>query len=131
MRRQAKQRSALTRNSPLRSESGVSIAEVLIALVIFSTALLGVVGTAARVCGIMNSSHVRLRAGSIAQQQIEELLTQPYIEVKSGTATRRGVDLRWTVAETIWAKEVLLVYKYNVPGHLRADTLTFARIRRI
>lgn len=128
---QANQRSAVRRRSPLRSESGVSIAEVLIALVIFSTALLGVVGTAARVGGIVNSSHVRLRAGSVAQQQIEELLTQPYTQVKAGSATRRGVDLRWTVAETTWAKEVLLVYEYTIPGHVRADTLTFARIRRI
>lgn len=131
MWRQAKQSPDLMRNSPLGSESGVSIAELLIALVIFSTALLGVVGTAARVGGIMNSSHVQLRAGSIAQQQIEELLTQPYLEVKTGSATRRGVNLSWTVAETTWAKEILLVYRYSVPGHVRADTLTCARIRRI
>ncbi len=128
---QANQRSAGRRRSPLRSESGVSIVEVLIALVIFATALLGVVGTAARVGGIVNSSHVRLRAGSVAQQQIEELLTRPYIEVKAGSVTRRGVDLRWTVAETTWAKEVMLVYKYTTPGRVRADTLSFARIRRI
>ena len=59
------------RSFRLRSDSGVGVAEVLIALVIFSTALLGIVGTAARVGGMVNASHVRLEAGVLARQQVE------------------------------------------------------------
>ncbi len=129
MTRKAPRTAQGKRPRPLRSDSGVTIAEVLIALVIFSTALLGVVGTAARVGGIVNSSHVRLRASSIARQQVEELMTEPYAAVINGSAVRRGVDLRWTVAETSWSKEILLVYRYNLPNRMREDTLTCARLR--
>ena len=101
----------------------------LIALVIFSTALLGVVGTAAGVGGFVNASHVRLQAGAIAREQIEELLTAPYDSLKTGTVTREGVRITWTVQENDRAKEMLVVYRYNVPSEVREDTLTAALIK--
>ncbi|UCF19354.1 MAG: hypothetical protein JSU87_15715 [Gemmatimonadota bacterium] len=108
------------------SDFGVGLSELLVALVIFSTALLGIVGTAARVGGIVNSSHVRLRAGAVAQQQIEELLTQPYDAVQNGAVVRDNVQLQWTVKETARAKQVVLAYRYELPGGTRSDTLTVA-----
>ena len=117
------------RNLPLRPAAGVGVTEALISLVIFSTALLGIVGTAARVGGIVNSSHVRLRAGAVAQQQIEELLTVPFDSVKNGAAVRDEVKLEWIVKESASAKQVVLVYSYDMPGRSRSDTLTAAVLK--
>ena len=112
-----------------RGQSGVSVTEVLIALVIFSSAILGIVGTAARVGNIMNSSHVRLGAASVAGQQVETLLSAPYDSLVNGSAAAGGVALEWTVAETSSAKQILLVYRYDLPHGAREDTLSAASLK--
>jgi Tfp pilus assembly protein PilV len=112
-----------------RDDSGVGITEVLIALVIFSGAILGIVGTAARVGGIMSSSQLRLKAANEAAHQVEELLTMPYDSVASGTIKREGIEVRWTVTETSVAKEVALVYGYDLPSGTQEDTLSAAVLK--
>ena len=113
----------------LRSQSGLGLTETLISLVIFSTAMLGIVGTSARVGMTVNSSHVRLSALSVARQQLEEMMAEDYSLVVGGTATRDGVDLRWTVQESASGKDIVMVYRYTVPGAVRRDTLA-AGLRR-
>lgn len=104
--------------------------EALIALVIFSTALLGIVGTSARVGASLNSSHVRLRALAAARHQVEELLSTDYDKLASGTAKDLGVEMAWTVSATSSAKEIVMVYEYAIPGGVRRDTLTTALLRQ-
>ncbi len=118
------------RRGPLRSESGVGVTEALIALVIFSTALLGIVGTSARVGASLNSSHVRLRALAIARHQVEELLSTDYDVLANGTAEDLGVEMAWTISASSSAKEIVLIYKYGIPGGVRRDTLTTALLRQ-
>jgi Tfp pilus assembly protein PilV len=110
-------------------QSGVGVTEVMIALVIFSTAILGIVGTAAHVGGIMNSSHVRLAAGSAARTQVEELLAMPYDSLANGTVDALGVHMGWTVAENGAGKEITLVYNYDLPSGARNDTLIAAMLK--
>jgi len=114
----------------LGREAGVGVTEVMIALVIFSTAILGIVGTAAHVGGIMNTSHVRMAAGSVARAQLEELLATPYDSLSSGTVDIDNVHMSWNVAPSSAAKEILLVYEYNLPSGARSDTLAAAMLRR-
>lgn len=116
--------------SRLRSNSGIGLTETLISLVIFSTAMLGIVGTSARVGQTVNSSHGRQRALSVARQQLEELMAEDYASVAGGTATRDGVQLRWAVQESNVAKGVVLVYRYDLPTGVRQDTLTASILRR-
>jgi len=120
---------ATRRRSLLLETIGVGMAELLVALVIFSTALLGIVGTAARVGGMVNSSHVRLHAGALARHQIEELMASPYDSVKNGSSVREAVQINWTVTNGKRAKEILLTYTYSVPGRARQDTLTAAVLK--
>jgi Tfp pilus assembly protein PilV len=112
-----------------RRDGGVGLTETLIALVIFSTAMLGIAGTAARVGALMNSAHVRLAAGSLVQQQVELLLSEPYDSVSSGTVEREGVSMQWTVVEGNRMKEILLVYRHEIPGGALEDTLNAALLR--
>lgn len=114
---------------PLRPDAGVGVTEVLISLVIFSTALLGIVGTSARVGASVNSSHVRLAALTVARHQVEELLSTEYDKVVAGNAAVDGVQMAWSVNASSSAKEIVLVYKYDLPGGVRSDTLTTAFLR--
>jgi Tfp pilus assembly protein PilV len=112
-----------------RPDSGIGLAEVLIALVIFSTAILGIVGTAARVGAIVNSSHVRLGATTLATRQLETLLSMPYDSVASGTVERGDVEISWAVTQTAVAKHIVLVYRYDLTSGVREDTLTAAVLK--
>ncbi len=113
----------------LGGQAGIGVTEVMIALVIFSTAILGIVGTAAHVGGIMNTSHVRLAAGSAARAQLEELLATPYDSLVNGTVDSQGLHMTWNVANSSVAKEILLVCEYDLPSGARSDTLAAAMLR--
>ena len=122
--------SAEGRSLPLRPDAGVGVTEVLISLVIFSTALLGIVGTSARVGASVNSSHVRLRALTVATHQVEQLLSTEYDKVVGGSVEEEGVQMAWSVTASSSGKEIVMVYRYDLPGRTRSDTLTTALLRQ-
>jgi Tfp pilus assembly protein PilV len=121
--------SADDRRPPLRPDAGFGVTEALISMVIFSTALLGIVGTSARVGASVNSSHVRLQAMTVARHQVEEVLSMEYDKVASGSVEEDGVQMAWTVTSSSSAKEIVMVYQYSLPGGVRSDTLTTALLR--
>ncbi|MGD8698592.1 MAG: hypothetical protein PVJ43_04840 [Gemmatimonadales bacterium] len=117
-------------NLPLRPDAGVGVTEALISLVIFSTALLGIVGTSARVGASVNSSHVRLRALTVATHHLEQVLSTEYDQVTAGSAQADGVQMAWNVTASSSGKEIVMVYRYSLPGGARTDTLTTALLRQ-
>lgn len=121
--------SAQGQSLPLRPDAGFGVTEALISMVIFSTALLGIVGTSARVGASVNSSHVRLRAMTIARHQVEQLLSTEYDKIAAGSAETDGVQMAWSVTASSSAKEIVMIYQYNLPGGVRSDTLTTASMR--
>lgn len=130
MRKQTKVRQFAGERPRLGSRSGFGLTETLLSLVIFSTAILGIVGTSARVGQTVNMSHGRQRVLSVARQQLEELMADGYDDVVAGTATRDGVQLQWGVQQSSVAKYVVLVYRYDLPTGARQDTLTAAILRQ-
>lgn len=128
--RRSRGNSTKSEHLPLRPDAGVGVTEVLITLVIFSTALLGIVGTSARVGASLNSSHVRLRALAIARHQVEQLLSTEYDKIAAGSAEEAGVQMAWNVTASSSAKEIVMVYEYSLPGGTRSDTLTTALLRQ-
>lgn len=109
-----------------RCTSGFGISEVLISVVVLTTAVLGIAATAARSGAILNKAHMRAGALAQARLEIEEILAQPYDSVEAGSAERGAVDIEWTVTNAQRMKELVLVYRYDVPGETRADTVTLA-----
>ncbi len=109
-----------------RGVSGFGLSEVLIAVVVLTTAVLGIAGTAARSGAILNRAHMRAAALAQARLQVEELLAQPYDSVDTGNCERGAVQMDWTVSDSQRMKEIVLVYRYDVPGEERVDTLTAA-----
>jgi len=114
----------------LGSEAGMGLAEVLISLLIFSAAILGMIGTSARVGLAVNGAHGRLAAEAVARQQAELLLAQPTSMSTTGTASRDGVTMAWTISESFGGRKVQLAYRYVLPSGVRTDTLTAATVRR-
>jgi Tfp pilus assembly protein PilV len=114
----------------LGSEAGMGLAEVLVSLLVFSVAILGIIGTSARVGLAVNGAHGRLAAEAVARQQAEMLLAQPTSMSTTGTASRDGVSMAWTISESFGGRRVQLDYRYVLPSGVRADTLTAATVRR-
>lgn len=112
-----------------RRDAGFGLPEVLTAVVILTTALLGIAATAGRVGSIVNGAHRGARALADARTQIEEILAQPYDSIADGSVTEHAVEMNWTVTDGSQTKEILFIYQYTVPGRVRTDTIT-AMVRR-
>ncbi len=108
----------------------MGLAEVLVSLLVFSVAILGMIGTSARVGLAVNGAHGRLAAQAVARQQAEMLLAQPTSMSTKGTASRDGVNMAWTISESLGGRKVELAYRYALPSGVRTDTLTAATVRR-
>lgn len=109
-----------------RPEAGFGLPEVLTAVVILTTALLGIAATAGRVGTIVNGAHRGARAQADVRAQLEEIIAQPYDSIANSSETTNGVQMTWTVTDGSQTKEVLLIYTYTVPGRVRTDTITAA-----
>jgi Tfp pilus assembly protein PilV len=110
----------------LGDEKGSGLAEVLIALVILSIAIVSLAGTAVRVGTTMNSVHMRLKAMEVAERQVERLHSTQYDLVTNGARTEDGVQMAWVVNTGDVSKRITLVYQYDTPRMARRDTLVAA-----
>ncbi len=110
----------------LREEGGTGLAETMVALVILSAALLAIAGTSVRVGSTMNGAQARIRAMTVAERQLERLLSTPYDQVLPGSRSEAGVQLTWSVIDGAVSKEVSLIYSYHLPRGVRVDTLSVA-----
>jgi Tfp pilus assembly protein PilV len=109
----------------------MGLSEVLVSLLVFSFAILGIVATSARVGMTVNGAHSRLAANAVARQQIETILARPAAAMsKDGVVTRDGVSMKWTISNSIAGRKVQLMYHYVLPTGARTDTLTAATVRR-
>lgn len=119
----------MSKNADRNSSAGFGIPEALISLVILTTAVLGIAASATRSGALLNSAHSRSAAMSAARVQMEALLALPYDSLRNGSLQREHAQLSWTVTDHLRMKEIVLEYRYAVPGHLRVDTLTGAARR--
>lgn len=115
--------------APARNSAGLSLTETMIALALFAVGALPIAGSSVELGAMVTSAHIRTHAMAIAEQQVEEMLGQPYDQLVSGTASESGVDLEWTVTEALLSKRVVLTYRYNLRDRVLEDSLTAARLR--
>ncbi len=80
--------------------AGFTIAEVLVALVLFAVALLGVAGSSALAVRVTGSALRERRAVQRAADRIASLRAQGCASARSGTATDSplALDERWTTS---------------------------------
>ncbi len=79
------------------SESGVSLVEPLVAMVVLSLSLLGSAGKFAAAQDGISGGAKSLEAMALAESRMERLRALPYCSLLSGNQTIDGIVLTWTV----------------------------------
>lgn len=79
------------------SESGVSLVEPLVAMVVLSLSLLGSVGMFAAAQDGISGGAKSLEAMALVESRMERLRALPYRSLVSGNQTINGIVLTWTV----------------------------------
>lgn len=87
----------MRRRSRVLTESGLSLVEPLVAMVVISFSLLGSVGMFAAAQDGISGSAKSLEAMALAESQMERLRALPYGSLLSGNQTVNGIVLTWTV----------------------------------
>jgi prepilin-type N-terminal cleavage/methylation domain-containing protein len=75
-----------------------TLLEVLVALVILATGLLGLSANAALVWRLVGDGSRLTIAATLATARFEQIRALPCASSSSGTAITRGIEERWTVA---------------------------------
>jgi type IV pilus modification protein PilV len=92
--------------SPLRARQGFTLAELLVALMVFSVGALAMVATSANVMTLITSSKNRAVAAAVAASRFERMRSQPCSAHQSDSASTRGVNEAWSVVKLAKADDV-------------------------
>lgn len=111
------------------TRAGIGTIEAMLALVILTSALLGLAASALHADNIIKAAHRRTAAADLARVQIEQLLAEPYDSLKTGGAVTDRVNMNWTIIDRQRTKEIVFVYQYDLRGRTRVVTITAAMSR--
>jgi type IV pilus assembly protein PilV len=105
-----------------RARRGVSIIEVLIACVLLTVGVLGIVGASMGISRQTGSSRGQVIAAGMAQARLDSLASLPCTALTGGSRTRQGITETWTVSGSGATREVSL--RLLVPRQTRVITYT-------
>ena len=89
-----------------RPRRGFTLAELLVALMVFSVGALAMVATSANVMTLISSSKNRAIAASVAASRFERMRSQPCSAHRTDSASTRGVNEAWQVVKLAKADDV-------------------------
>ena len=107
-----------------RDERGVALVEVIVAIIILATVLLGLAAASGHAARQMYHSRQNMEVWSTLSSQAESLMAVGYSNVTDGSATAFGYPVSWTVAGDD-PKMVTLVLTYKTRAGATA-TQTFS-----
>ena len=90
----------------LRARRGLTLAELLVALMVFSVGALAMVATSANVITLMTASKNRAIAAAVAEARLERMRSQSCSAHTSDSATTNGVKESWQVVNLTRADDV-------------------------
>lgn len=113
---------------------GFTLLEVLVALVVLSTGILGLAANAALVSRLVGDGSRLTLAATAATARLEQLRAVPCASVTAGTAVTRGIEERWTLtpigpAGEPRALEVQLSVRYRLRAFQGTDPTRTQRFR--
>ena len=111
-----------TRTSESGPRAGVSVVEVLVALVVFTVGALAVVQQVITARQLVRAGEIITEAAAVAQYQMETLRSLPYDSLASASDTVWGFPLSWTVSGTTPKVVVLAVERPSVLGGVSIDS---------
>ena len=92
--------------SPPRARAGFTLAELLVALMVFSVGALAMVATSANVMTLITASKNRALAASVAASRFERMRAQPCAAHQTDSASARGITEAWQVVKLAKADDV-------------------------
>jgi type IV pilus assembly protein PilV len=100
--------SAARRLKPRRVRRGLTLIEMIIAIIVMSIGIMGLAGTASFVAMQMGGGNAQTIAAALATKVSDSLSARRCSALVSGSQTKRGVSISWTVADssrTRWVTE--------------------------
>jgi prepilin-type N-terminal cleavage/methylation domain-containing protein len=116
-------------NSNTSDTRGFTLIEIIIAIVILSVGVLGMVGTAGLVSRMIGQGKRNTRAGVVALQRMEILRqaavsTTPHCTaLAGGTATSNAITEVWTVTGAGRSRRIRIIVTYPTTRGTRPDTV--------
>ena len=89
-----------------RARRGFTLAELLVALMVFSVGALAMVATSANVMTLITASKNRALAAAVASSRFERMRAIPCSAHTSDSTTTRGISEKWTVTKLAKADDV-------------------------
>lgn len=108
---------SFTRLNDASRRRGVTVVELIVAIVLLTIGMLGLASVSVAVLSQMGLSSQQAVATSLAASRFEQFEGKPCASITAGNATTRGVYERWTVANV------------GTRGKLITDSLTFSGMR--
>jgi len=112
----------------MRSERGFTIVEILVAVMILSVGLMGLVTTAGLVTRMIGQGHRYTEASALANERIEVLRSQGCPAAGSGTETRGAFTVSWRVVAMAAPNGRGLVVSVQSPTTRGTRTDTFETV---
>jgi type IV pilus modification protein PilV len=89
-----------------RARAGFTLAELLVALMVFSVGALAMVATSGNVMTLITASKNRTLAADVAQARFERMRSQPCSTHTTDSTTTRGVAESWQTVNLVRADDV-------------------------
>ncbi len=112
----------LAKLNRLNDERGVSLVELLVAVMILAVALLGLAAAGGVAAQQLHTARTDMHRWVAAQQQIEELVRMGYDSVTTASAVVQGYPMSWTVTGTNPKKVIFTVERTNLSYQTVQDT---------
>ena len=116
-------RTSSTRTGPSGPEAGVSIVEVLFALLVFTIGALAAAQHTLAARQQARAGEIITEASAAAQYQMETLRSLPRDSLDSDSDTVWGFPISWTVSGTAPRVVVLSIERPSVLGGMTVDTV--------
>src|SRR5581483_2337505 len=104
----------LTTQHPTRAGArrGFTLAELLVALMVFGVGALALVATSANVMTLISSSKNRNLAASVVDDRFERMRSQPCSAHTTDSAVTRGVNESWQTVSVARADDVTVRVRF-------------------
>ena len=112
----------LAKLNRLDDERGVSLVELLVAVMILSVALLGLAAASGAALQQLHIARTDMHHWAAAQQQIEELVRMGYESVATNSSVVQGYPMSWTVSGTNPKKVIFTLERTNLSYQTVQDT---------
>jgi prepilin-type N-terminal cleavage/methylation domain-containing protein len=118
---------ATSRRARLRARHGLTLIEVMIAIIVMAIGIMGLAGTASYVTQQMGGGNMQTIAAGMATKVADSLSARRCSALVSGEQTSRGVTVRWTVEDSSRTRWVRQAVQYK-PKRGPAKTVNYVLV---